>query len=328
MNIYKSIIRPLLFSLPPEMSHSIVENLLFYSPSNITKTLFRNQVNSLLEIEIFGQKFSSPVGLAAGLDKNCKTSQHYLNMGFGFSVVGTVMKHPRLGNKKPRLLRLNNEEALINSLAFPSEGSGVIFNRINKLQSIKNKLIVSVSGILEDEILYNVEYFKGQCFGFEINISSPNTNDLSLLVNQVSIKSLSEKVRRITDDPIFFKLPRFEDLNLYRDLVGTMESFPKIGVVLTNSLPVDDKRLKVGRGGKSGRPLFEDTLNILRAVRKEFPEIPIISCGGINSAEDVFTLLESGATAIQLYTSLIFNGPFIANKINSKLLSIIKTVKE
>ncbi|MEC7880471.1 MAG: dihydroorotate dehydrogenase 2 [Chloroflexota bacterium] len=311
----------MLFLFPPEMAHVIVENFLYFTPN----FLFKNKFNKLTEITLFGKKFPSPIGVAAGLDKNCKSSDKYLNMGFGFSVVGTVMKDPRKGNLKPRLIRLINEKALINSLSFPSDGSEVILKRLKKLKNFKDRIIVSVSGSNEDEIIENISYFNGYCFGFEINISSPNTKDLKKFINPESVNSIISKARNITDAPVLIKLPRIFDLPVhldelvvYEDILRVVSMYKKSGVVLANTRPINDDRLKVGSGGKSGKPLFDTTLLLLNHLRPKF-NIPIICSGGVSNFNDAKKLLESGADAIQVYTALIYEGPGIAKKINKQL---------
>ncbi len=312
---YKYLIKKILFLLPPEMAHIIVENFLYFAPN----FLFKNKFNELTEIKLFGKKIPSPIGVAAGLDKNCKSSDKYLNMGYGFSVVGTVMKNPRKGNPKPRLIRLINEKSLLNSLSFPSDGSEVILKRLKRLKNVKDRIIVSVSGLNEDEIIQNILIFKDHCFGFEINISSPNTNDLKKFINPESVHSIITKARNVTDDPILIKLPRVEDLEIYENILKVISKFNKTGVVIANTKPISDSRLKVGGGGKSGTPLFSDTLKILDYLRPKFKDTVIICSGGVSSFEDAKKLLESGANAIQVYTALIYEGPGIAKKINEQL---------
>ncbi|MBM01210.1 MAG: hypothetical protein CL762_00610 [Chloroflexi bacterium] len=319
--VYKYLIRKILFLFPPEVAHVLVENFLLFAP----KFLFRNKFHESTKTTLFGETLPSPIGIAAGLDKNCKSSDKYLNMGFGFSVIGTVMKKPREGNPKPRLIRLVNEKSLINSLSFPSDGSEIILKRLKKLKNVKDRIFVSVSGSNEDEIMENITYFNGYCFGFEINISSPNTKDLKKFINPQSINSIISKTRNLTDVPVLIKLPRIfdlpvrlDDLVVYEDILRVVSMYKKTGVVIANTRPVNDNRLKVGSGGKSGKPLFDTTLFLLNHLRPKF-HIPIICSGGVSNFDEVKKLLESGADAIQIYTGLIYEGPGIARKINTEL---------
>jgi dihydroorotate dehydrogenase len=312
---YKYLIKKILFLFPPEMAHIIVENFLYFAPN----FLFKNKFSKSTEITLFEKKIPSPIGIAAGLDKNCKSTNKYLNMGYGFSVVGTVMKNPRKGNPKPRLIRLINEKSLLNSLSFPSDGSKVILKRLKRLKNVKDRIIVSVSGLNEDEIIQNILVFKGHCFGFEINISSPNTKDLRKFINPESVHSIITKARNITDAPVLIKLPRVENLEIYENILKAISKFNKTGIVIANTKPISDSRLKVGNGGKSGAPLFNETLKILDYLRPKFKDAVIICSGGVSNFKDAKKLLESGANAIQVYSALIYEGPGIAKKINKQL---------
>ena len=121
--------------------------------------------------------------------------------------------------------------------------------------------------------------------------------------------------------PIFIKLPRIDEINYYEELIRPIKKFLDVGVVLSNTLPIDDKRLKVGKGGKSGASLFESTLKILRYVRKSHPEIVIMCSGGISTSEQARILLNEGANALQIYTSLVYKGPGIIKELNDGLLN-------
>ena len=318
---YKYFLKRILFLLSPEVAHKLVENLLYLFPKNLFKFIFGYKFKSKISTQIFNNKIPSPIGIAAGLDKNFKSTPNYLNLGFGFSVVGTVMIDPREGNPKPRLIRDKSNNELINSLSFPSDGSKAILKRLNSNSTPKERLIISVSGNSEEEIIKNILLFESYCFAVEINISSPNTSDLKKFVNEKSIYNILNKSRKVTKIPIFIKLPRIDEINYYEELIRPLKKFPDVGVVLSNTLPIDDNRLKVGKGGKSGSSLFESTLKILRYVRKSHPEIVIMCSGGISTSEQSRILLNEGANALQIYTSLVYKGPGIIKELNNGLLN-------
>ena len=176
-----------------------------------------------------------------------------------------------------------------------------------------------MSGTSEEEIVENLLLFQDFCFAVEINISSPNTTDLKKFVNHNSIRSILKKSRKVTNLPIFIKLPRLLEIEYYDELIKATQEFDQVGVVLCNTLPITDSRLSVGNGGRSGKSLFDSTLSILKYVRKSFPEITIICSGGISSPDQAKMLLESGANALQIYTALIYEGPGIIKEINDSL---------
>ena len=319
--LYKYFLRKLLFLLNPETAHKVVETLLYVTPNKIFNVFFRYKFNKDTSTTIFGNSVPSPIGIAAGLDKDYKSTPKYLSLGFGFSVVGTTMINPRTGNPKPRLIRDKSKGELVNALSFPSEGSSKILKRLKNYPSPKERIIISISGSSEEEIVENLLLFKDYCFAVEINISSPNTSDLKKFVNPNSIRSILNKSRTVTKLPIFIKLPRLLEIEYYDGLIEASQEFDKVGVVLSNTLPITDSRLSVGNGGRSGKSLFDSTLSILRYVRKSFPEITILCSGGISSPEQVKILLESGANALQIYTALVYEGPGLIKKINDSLLS-------
>ena len=317
--LYKYFLRKILFLLNPETAHKVVESFLYLTPNKLFNIFFKYNFSKDTSTVIFGNNVPSPVGIAAGLDKDYKSTPKYLSLGFGFSVVGTTMINPRKGNPKPRLIREKSKGELVNALSFPSDGSYKILNRLKNYPSPRERIIISVSGTSEEEIIENLLLFQDFCFAVEINISSPNTTDLKKFVNHNSIRSILKKSRKVTNLPIFIKLPRLLEIEYYDELIKATQEFDQVGVVLCNTLPVTDSRLSVGNGGRSGKSLFDSTLSILKYVRKSFPEITIICSGGISSPDQAKMLLESGANALQIYTALIYEGPGIIKEINDSL---------
>ena len=317
--LYKYFLRKILFLLNPETAHKVVESFLYLTPNKLFNIFFKYNFSKDTSTVIFGNNVPSPVGIAAGLDKDYKSTPKYLSLGFGFSVVGTTMINPRKGNPKPRLIREKSKGELVNALSFPSDGSYKILNRLKNYPSPRERIIISVSGTSEEEIIENLLLFQDFCFAVEINISSPNTTDLKKFVNHNSIRSILKKSRKVTNLPIFIKLPRLLEIEYYDELIKATQEFDQVGVVLCNTLPVIDSRLSVGNGGRSGKSLFDSTLSILKYVRKSFPEITILCSGGISSPDQAKMLLESGANALQIYTALIYEGPGIIKEINDSL---------
>ena len=317
--LYKYFLRKILFLLNPETAHKVVESFLYVTPNKLFNIFFKYNFSKDTSTVIFGNNVPSPVGIAAGLDKDYKSTPKYLSLGFGFSVVGTTMINPRKGNPKPRLIREKSKGELVNALSFPSDGSYKILYRLKNYPSPRERIIISVSGTSEEEIIENLLLFQDFCFAVEINISSPNTTDLKKFVNHNSIRSILKKSRKVTNLPIFIKLPRLLEIEYYDELINATQEFDQVGVVLCNTLPVTDSRLSVGNGGRSGKSLFDSTLSILKYVRKSFPEITILCSGGISSPDQAKMLLESGANALQIYTALIYDGPGIIKEINDSL---------
>lgn len=285
--------------------------------------------NKLLETKLFGNSYPSPLALAAGFDKDCNILNNVIKLGFGFVTGGTVTLTSRPGNPKPRVVRITKDKAIINALGFPGKGIEYSVKNLKKYQSIKKRIILSVSGTIEDEIIECIELSKDLISAFEINISSPNTSGLKVFQEPSRLRGLIESVKKITDKPIIIKFPPWNNsLDNKKEILKLIETslITNVeGMVISNSHPKESKSIKVGRGGYSGEPIFPDTLKMLRqvqAINNGYADI--IACGGISSANDLWKVLASGAKSGQIYTSLVYQGPLLPSKINNGLINLMK----
>ena len=206
---YKSYIRPILFSLPPEFSQKIADMVL---EKKIFQKLISDNLlvnNPKLTTKFVGIELNNPVGLAAGYDKNCKHITATEKLGFSYLVCGTIINNPRYGNPKPRISRLPKDNALINSLGFPSEGLNQIIHNLNKSKNHNNPIILSISGLNINEILNCYKKLETYANAFEINISSPNTKGLKLFQDLKILKELFIKLNEIRTKPIIIKIPPY-----------------------------------------------------------------------------------------------------------------------
>ena len=330
--IYKFLILPILQLINPEVSHFLAEKLLqipFFRYFNPITYLSKSKNISLNVMDL---DFDSPLGLAAGYDKNCKTLEQLISLGFGFITGGTITLQERFGNPRPRLFHIPEKQALINSLGFPSIGLENVKKNLDSKNKLKNKLFLSVSGISEDEILSCVENLDKYTNIFEINISSPNTSGLRLFHNPSELSKLVEKIKKSTQNKFLIKLPPWTD-ELKEDhlkLAQTSILSGADGLVIANSLPITNSKLAVGKGGLSGKVLTENTLRMVAEVRTSIGPNPIIvACGGIFDEKDVWNCIALGADLCQAYTGFIYKGPLFAHDINKKLskLLIEKNIK-
>ena len=325
---YKFFILPILQRINPEVSHFIAE-IILQSPffRNFNPIYYiKKPIN--LSIKILGIEFDSPIGLAAGFDKNCKNLYSLLSLGFGFITGGTVTFSKRDGNPKPRLFHMKNSRALINSLGFPGEGLEKIKNRLKNYNSKSENVFLSVSGTVENEIIDCIKTLKNHCKAFEINISSPNTEGLKIFHNEKKLSNLILAVKKITTKPIFIKLPPWANDNKERDdylsIAYTSIESGAQGLIIANSRPYPFDKLAVGKGGLSGEPLKNDTIRMVSEIRNKIGSKPIIiACGGISDEIDVWNCIAAGANLCQAYTALIYNGPFFAYNINKKLSALM-----
>lgn len=341
--MYTSLIRPLLFKLPAEKAHHLTFNslkALMRLPGAAPMAESRFQVNDKrLERELFGLKFSNPVGLAAGLDKNALLVDELVNFGFGFIEIGTLTPRPQAGNPLPRLFRLPADGGLINRMGFNNDGVEAAAERLRKS---KHRTIIGGNiGKNKDTANEEAEKDYKACFEalydvvdyFVVNVSSPNTPNLRALQEreplQRLIMSLQERnAAKAKPKPILLKIaPDLNEAQLY-DIVSLTSETKLAGLIATNTTisrsglrTASDAVTAIGAGGLSGRPLTQRSTEVIRYLhRQSGGTIPIIGVGGIFSAEDALEKLNAGASLIQLYTGFIYEGPALVRRINEAIL--------
>ena len=285
-----------------------------------------------------GLTLPTPIGMAAGFDKDCNVLKSLLNLGFGFVTGGTITLASRPGNPKPRVIRLPDQKALVNSMGFPGRGLEPAIKRLQRSQPYKNRIFVSIAGTIEDEIFDFFNRAQSVAGGIELNISSPNTVGLRTFHETGRLRGLIEGLTAEKTVPLFVKLPPWSrDDDNRREILKLAETAIDAGVdglIVANTRPVESSRLKVGRGGLSGKPLFENTELMIADVQAlVHDEIAIIACGGVSTSTHVWKLLASGASAVQLYTSFIYEGPGLPARLNKGLAKLmdaagITTVEE
>ncbi len=343
-DMYRSIIRPLLFRLSPEKAHGLTFTLvkiLFQLP--FARTLFYAAFNlndKRLEREVFGLKFKNPVGLAAGFDKDASLFNQLGFMGFGFVEVGTVTPMPQSGNPAPRLFRLPEDQALINRMGFNNRGVDKMAKKLKRRYASviiggnigKNKVTDNADAITDYlicfEKLYDVVDY------FAVNVSSPNTPNLRALQEKeplskllLALKSAARKKSR--QKPILLKIAPDLTNDQLDDIIEIVRTTEIEGIIATNTtisregLKTDSDIVEViGNGGLSGLPVKNLSTEVIRYLHaKSHGAFPIIGVGGIHSAEDAIEKLEAGATLVQIYTGFIYEGPGLVKSINKKILT-------
>ncbi len=328
---YSLLIRPLLFSLPPERAQKLADLALKQRPVwRALSPLFQVR-DARLEVELCGIRLKSPVGLAAGYDKDCELLPSLARLGFGYLVGGTVVESPRPGNPRPRVLRYTREQSLINALGFPSRGLESAARRLERARQEcgDTRVFVSVSGVTEDEVLRCHSRLEPLVDAVEVNISSPNTAGLRVFHEPKALAALLARLNQQRRKPVFVKLPPYaagddEARDRVLGLARVCLEHGMDALTIANTRPTRDARLAVGAGGLSGRLVFPDMLRMVREVKAEVGQgLAINACGGIFSAEDAWQALEAGATTVQLLTGLVYRGPGVAHSINCGLLDIM-----
>ena len=263
--MYKRLIRPLLFSLDEEQSHTLSEYAL--QVPLIWKALGAQSRSgdSTLKTNVAGIDLPSPVGLAAGYDKNCRVLKSLIDLGFGFVCGGTITLAERSGNPPKRMVRISESDALLNSLGFPGEGLARIRPRLARLGRYRSQTFASISGSIEEQIAECYRTITPLVAGIELNISSPNTVGLRVFHDPARLRDLVELLRKseTRPTPLLVKLPPWtnepDERRTALALAETAVSSGADGLVIANTVPVEDGRLAVGKGGLSGAPLLNNT---------------------------------------------------------------------
>lgn len=342
--MYKSILKPLLFLKKPEDAHYFTFDLTrfgfnFPIVKSIVKSTYKLD-DSRLEREVFGLKFKNPVGLAAGFDKDAKLIDEMAMLGFGFIEIGTLTPKPQEGNPQPRLFRLPKDEALINRMGFNNGGVLEAVERLKKRKSDvivggnigKNKVTPNENAV--DDYLFCLEALHDYVDYFVVNVSSPNTPNLRDLQEKEPLKALLTAVKQANDQklnpkPILLKIaPDLTDGQL-DDIVEIVLETKIDGVIATNTtidrsqLQTDPKEVKdIGAGGVSGKVLGKRSTEVIRYLsEKSNKAFPIVGVGGIYSAEDAIEKLEAGASLVQVYSGMIYEGPALIKRIKKGLLA-------
>jgi dihydroorotate dehydrogenase len=339
------IIKPIFFQFDPEkVHHFVVKNLNWFNHKfPLGKTILRSSFDiniKGLEREVFGIKFRNPVGLAAGFDKNGEYVEALSNLGFGFIEVGTVTPLPQPGNDKPRMFRLEEDQALINRMGFNNKGVDTLAERLRLLKQ-KDPTIVIGGNIGKNKNTPNEDavsdYIK--CFDrlhevvdyFVVNVSSPNTPGLRELQEKEPLKNLLNTLQQRNQQnkvvrPILLKIAPDLTNEQLDDIIEIVKETGIAGVIATNTT-IDRSSLRTKEdvaseaGGLSGKPLTVRSTEVIRYLsEKSGKAFPIIGVGGIHSPEDAKEKLAAGASLIQLYTGFIYEGPEIIRKICKALI--------
>ncbi|NQU70109.1 MAG: quinone-dependent dihydroorotate dehydrogenase [Rhodospirillales bacterium] len=329
---------PLLRSLPPETAHRLAIHALRLGLTPAEK----ETPDPILACEYWGLKFANPIGLSAGFDKDAEGMDAALRIGFGFAEAGTVTPLPQPGNPKPRLFRLPEDRAVINRLGFNSGGLARFAGRFAKrdrANSIgptganvgRNKLTDEEHAIADFEI--GVEALADLADYLVINISSPNTPGLRSLQKRAKLEELigrclEARARGMRGEaappPLLVKIAPDLDEGEKRDIAELALETDIAGLIVCNTT-IDrpstlKSRYRDEAGGLSGAPLFDRAREfVAETYEMTRGQIPIIGCGGVGSGDDAYAMIRAGASLIQLYSALVFEGPGLIPRIKKQL---------
>jgi dihydroorotate dehydrogenase len=344
--MYKSLIRPILFKFDPESIHNFTLSLVSNNILDRVLKPFYFFENEKLNVKIGNLTFRNPIGLAAGMDKDCTALTSWDTFGFGFAEIGTVTPIAQEGNPKPRMFRLPEQNSIINRLGFNNCGTDQFVKNIrDSREDISPDFIVGVNiGMnkrtpLENayqDYLYSFEKLFEHADYFTINVSSPNTEGLRELQQKKYLRNILELLQQLNGELTKLYGPNLKDVFLkispdltpseLDDILECALEFKITGIVATNTtvsrngLP---KNKHYEEGGLSGKPLRDLSNYIICYIKeKAGDKLHIIGCGGIFNANDVKEKLDSGASLVQMYTGFVYEGPSAVKRIKKELVKI------
>jgi dihydroorotate dehydrogenase len=358
LDIYRQVIRPLLFSVnaDPEMLHRQTLQMLVWldrqGDTAVGKWTGKQLKRSLcyfdprLSQTLWGINFGNPLGLAAGFDKDGVAAPIWPSFGFGFAELGTVTFHPQPGNPPPRLFRLDRDLAALNRMGFNNQGAAALAER---LQAYRQRNNIHSNGFplgvnlgkskitpLEEAAQDYVASFRLlRDYGdyFVINVSSPNTPGLRSLQSQDQLSLIIEALLAENQQhkPILVKIAPDLELSAISEVVELAQSYKLAGIIATNTtisrqglqtkiVKATGKPITEEAGGISGVPVRDRSTQIIRYIwQQSSSKIPIIGVGGVFGAEDAWAKITAGASLIQVYTGWIYSGPVMVKEILSGL---------
>jgi dihydroorotate dehydrogenase len=328
---------PLLRWFDPEDAHRMAVQGLRLLPPMRPRT-----DDPKLAVRAFGLNFPNPVGMAAGFDKNGEVPDAVLRLGFGFIEIGTVTPKPQIGNPRPRLIRLERDEAVVNRLGFNNDGAEAVLRRLAGRAHQGGIIGINIGANKDSpdrviDYVRLIEAFAPVASYFTVNVSSPNTPGLRNLQQAEALDDLLAKVidarervrQNAGDSPVLLKIAPDLSLTELDDVVHVARSRRVDGMIVTNTTLGRPSTLREQvrskeQGGLSGRPLFRlSTRMVAEAYVRAEGAFPLIGVGGIDSGGAALTKIRAGASLIQLYSALIYKGLGLVDDIKNDLASTL-----
>ena len=349
--LYRSLLRPILFRLQPEAAHDLALHALQYGlgSRHAASLAARRYAGARFSgLRRFGLDFHNPVGIAAGFDKNGVVAPQLASLGFGFVEVGTVTHLPQPGNPRPRLFRLTEDRALVNRLGFNNEGAALLAKRLARRRpdcvlgvNIGKSRAVALESATED-YLASFRLVRPHADYVAVNVSSPNTPNLRELQRADRLYSLLGELQRLNREeserdgrppvPLLVKIAPDLGPSELELMVDVALRARVSGIIATNTTTSRDGLRSspetiaaAGEGGLSGAPLRSRSTRMVASIsRLTRGAITVIGVGGIFNAEDAWEKICAGASLVQLYTGLIYEGPGLAARMNAGLAELLE----
>ncbi len=336
MSLYRNFIFPLVRNIDAEAAHRATLKLLSCAPLPPTAP-----DDAVLATTLFGKRLSNPVGLAAGFDKNAEVPDAMLKLGFGFVEVGGITPKPQPGNPRPRVFRLPEDRAVINRMGFNNDGLEVAAQRLQARQKShrgRAGIVAANLGANKDSADrpgdYAISYERlAPLVDFAVvNVSSPNTPGLRNLQGRDELAALLTRLQPLHErlkTPLLVKIAPDLAQEDIADVAALALQFRLDGIVATNTtIARPDTLRSLNRsetGGLSGAPLFEMSTAVLKQLYRHVGgRLPLIGVGGISSGAQAYAKIRAGASAVQLYSALVYEGPGLVARIKAELASLLK----
>lgn len=326
----------MIFAMDPEKAHGMAIHAL---RSGLVPKHHVKKYDALAS-QVFGLQFASPIGIAAGFDKNAEAWRGLLDQGFGFVEVGTITPKAQEGNPQPRVFRLIEDNALINRLGFNNGGMDAAYENLKGHTPADGIIGVNIgknkdTERAEDDYTALIEKFVGIADYFTVNISSPNTKGLRDLQSKEALTSLMKAVLAQRDAytarrvPVLVKIAPDLDEAGQEDAAAVALELGFDGMIVSNTTLARPESLKSAhkgeQGGLSGAPLMQPSTQVLRNIYKlTGGKIPLIGVGGVGSAQDAITKIRSGASLVQVYSMLVYEGLDLVARINDGIAAHLK----
>jgi len=331
--LYKTFVRPNFFDRDSEEAHNLViGRLSWMSQRRWALELARQFLGGpSLPVELFGLTFPNPIGLAAGMDKAGAAIPAWEALGFGFSELGGITRHEQPGNPKPRMFRIVEDEALINRMGFNNPGADGMADSLRGWHNNSRwpahpvginlgKSKITPLDKAPEDYLYSFRLLMDFADFFVVNVSSPNTPNLRQLQDKAALAEILSALQgsNETQRPILVKVAPDLGFHALDEILELIEPHRLAGLVATNTTiarPSDDG-IYAETGGLSGRPLAERSTEVIRHLYKQTAgAVPLIGVGGIFTAEDAWEKITAGASLLQIYSGLVYEGPQINRSI-------------
>jgi dihydroorotate dehydrogenase len=331
------LVKPALFALPAETAHRATHRLLRSVQHTPIEDVLRAHYavdDDRLHTEAFGLEFDTPVGVAAGFDKNAELPSVLAALGFSHVEVGGVTAERQPGNPRPRLFRLPEDGALINRMGFNNEGADRIGARLDDADLPDAPVGINIgkskSTPLDeavDDYRYTYDRVADAGDYFVVNVSSPNTPGLRELQNRESLERILGGLVDAGADPLLVKLSPDLAAPAIEEALAVVDDLDLAGVVATNTTVERPAGLRnpnrAERGGLSGKPIEERATGTIKFIA-ERTDVPVVGVGGITDAAGAYRKIRAGASVVQLYTGLVYEGPSLARDINRGLCDLLE----